>query len=73
MIAKSYQKKKLSIHEQIASLKHTPMVKDPNSILIKTTYLSRNRVGGPAYFDADGMLTLGDRFARGMLQLLMQK
>jgi len=46
--------------------------KDPNSLLIKTTDLSRNGVGGLSHFDADGMLTLGNRFARGMLQLLMR-
>jgi hypothetical protein len=45
--------------------------RDPNSLLIKTTDLSRNGVGGPAHFDADGMLKLGNRFAHGMLQLLM--
>jgi len=44
--------------------------KDPNSLLIKSTDLSRNGVGGPGHFDADGMLTLGNRFARRMLQLL---
>ncbi|MDP4251182.1 MAG: sialate O-acetylesterase [Bacteroidota bacterium] len=43
---------------------------DPHSLLIKTTDLSRKGIGGLAHFDADSMLTLGDRFANGMLQLL---
>ncbi len=44
--------------------------KDPNSLLIKTIDLSRNGVGGAAHFDANGMLTLGNRLAEGMLRLL---
>lgn len=43
---------------------------DRNCLLIKTTDLSRKGIGGLAHFDADSMLTLGDRFAHGMLQLL---
>jgi hypothetical protein len=40
--------------------------KDPGSLLIKTTDLSRGSVGGAAHFDADGMMILGNRFAQGM-------
>jgi hypothetical protein len=47
--------------------------KDPHSRLIKTTDLSRGSIGGAAHFDADGMLTLGERFANGMLLFLKGK
>ena len=47
--------------------------KVPNCLLIKTTDLSRDGVGGTAHFDADGMLTLGHRFARGVLRLLIRR
>lgn len=42
---------------------------DPNTLLVKTTDLSRGSIGGAAHFDADGMLILGNRFAHGMLTL----
>lgn len=45
---------------------------DPNSLLIKTTDLSRGSIGGAAHFDADGMMMLGDRFAQGMLGFLQR-
>jgi hypothetical protein len=44
-----------------------------NCLLIKTTDLPRNGIGGPGHFDADGMLILGNRFAGGMLDLLSRK
>jgi hypothetical protein len=47
--------------------------KDANIILIKTTDLPRGGIGGEAHFTADGMLMLGDRFAKGMLELLGDK
>lgn len=43
--------------------------KDSRTILIKTTDLPREGVGGTAHFDADGMLLLGERFAQGVLKL----
>ncbi len=46
---------------------------DPNSLLVKTTDLSRGSIGGAAHFDADGMLTLGERFAKGMVKLINKK
>ena len=46
---------------------------DPNSLLIKTTDLSRGSIGGAAHFDADGMLTLGERFAQGMLTVINKR
>ncbi len=36
---------------------------DANAILVTTVDLSRSGSGGPAHFDADGMLTIGSRFA----------
>lgn len=46
---------------------------DPNSLLIKTTDLSRGSIGGAAHFDADGMMILGDRFAQGILTFLKKE
>ena len=46
---------------------------DINSILVKTTDLSRGSIGGAAHFDANGMMILGDRFAEGMITLLRKK
>lgn len=43
---------------------------DPKTFLVKTTDLSRKGIGGLAHFEADAMLELGDRFAKGMLRLL---
>jgi len=43
---------------------------DPHAVLVPTLDLPRNRgEGGPAHFDADGMLSLGSRFARALLGL----
>ena len=47
--------------------------KDSHSLLIKTIDLSRGSIGGAAHFDADGMLTLGERFAQGMLLFIKGK
>jgi len=46
---------------------------DSNSLLVKTTDLSRNGSGGAAHFDADGMIELGARFAKAVEQLLRLK
>ena len=46
---------------------------DPNSQLVKTTDLSRGSIGGAAHFDADGMMLLGERFAREMVTLLERR
>lgn len=43
---------------------------DSNSLLVKTTDLSRKGSGGAAHFDADGMIELGARFAKTVDQLL---
>ena len=43
------------------------------SLLVRTTDLSRGSIGGDAHFDADGMLTLGERFAQGMLTFINKK
>lgn len=42
---------------------------DRNAVLVKTTDLSRKGSGGAAHFDADGMLVLGSRFAKGAISL----
>lgn len=42
---------------------------DRNAILIKTVDLSRSGSGGAAHFDADSMLLLGSRFAKGFHRL----
>jgi hypothetical protein len=47
--------------------------KDPRSLLIKTTDLSRGSIGGAAHFDAEGMMILGNRFAQGMHTFLYSK
>lgn len=39
---------------------------DRNTVLIKTTDLSRNGSGGASHFDADGMLVLGSRFSKAL-------
>jgi hypothetical protein len=42
--------------------------RDGNATLVPTLDLPRNRgAGGPAHFDADGILELGARFARALL------
>ncbi len=46
--------------------------KDPNCLLVKTTDLPRGSIGGAAHFTADGMMTLGERFAEAMLTLTGQ-
>ncbi len=46
---------------------------DPRSLLIKTSDLSRGSIGGAAHFDAEGMMTLGNRFAQGMHTFLYRK
>lgn len=43
--------------------------KDRNAALVQTRDLSRTGFGGAAHFDADGMVTLGSRFAKAMLEL----
>ncbi len=47
--------------------------KDPNTILVKTIDLTRGSIGGVAHFDANGMMTLGERFAQGMFTLINKK
>jgi hypothetical protein len=42
-------------------------------VLIKTTDLPRGGIGGEAHFNAQGMLLLGERFARGYLQIIDNK
>ena len=46
---------------------------DNCSLLVRTTDLSRGSIGGAAHFDADGMLTLGERFAQEMLTFINKK
>ena len=46
---------------------------DTRSVLIKTSDLSRGSIGGAAHFDAEGMMTLGNRFAQGMRTFLDSK
>ena len=41
---------------------------DGHAALVKTVDLPRNGVGDKAHFDADGMITLGERFAEAMLK-----
>lgn len=43
---------------------------DGHAALVKTVDLPRNGVGDKAHFDADGMITLGERFAKAMLKFL---
>ncbi|MFZ4564705.1 MAG: sialate O-acetylesterase [Bacteroidales bacterium] len=47
--------------------------KDLNTILVKTIDLTRGSIGGAAHFDANGMMTLGERFAQGMITLINKK
>ena len=47
--------------------------KDLNTILVKTIDLTRGSIGGAAHFDANGMMTLGERFAQGMFTLINKK
>ena len=46
---------------------------DPYCKLVRTTDLSRNGNGDTAHFDVEGMLLLGEQFARQMLVLLKSK
>ena len=45
-------------------------IDDPRSVLVKSVDLTRNGVGDKAHFDADGMITLGERFADAILYFL---
>lgn len=45
--------------------------RDGNAVLVTTTDLSRGGSGGAAHFDADGMVELGVRFARGVPEAVM--
>ena len=44
--------------------------RDPNAILVETIDLSRKGSGGASHFDADGMFTLGSRFAKAAASLM---
>ena len=46
---------------------------DAQSLLVKTTDLSRGYIGGAAHFDADGMMILGNRFAQAAYTFVDKK